>query len=298
MMHHLRRMIQQVLPYGCMLLCLTSCQNPPYPRGSLAALYPTGPRPILASAQVEGRRIATATMAGLGVPDVFFIHGSPGDWQAWATYLNDPQLADLGTRIAVDRPGYGGSSQNGVMPVLKQQAALLAQLMTANRQTIVVGHSLGGPLAAWLAIDYPDRVCGIVLLAASMAPEYEAPRWYNKAAALRPIQWLIPDEMMRSNFEIMPLQQELIKLDNVLPTLHRPVIALQGSKDELVDPRTVDHLAQHIAAPYLTVIRIPDVGHFIPWQKHQQVVDAIHAMAAQCRANNKLSSESSINLEQ
>jgi len=286
--------IRQALLSGGLLLCLTSCQNPPYPRGSLAALYPTGPRPTLATTQVEGRRIVMATMAGVGTPDVFFVHGSPGDWQAWATYLNDPGLADLGTRIAVDRPGFAGSKQagsmqaeskqGGVMPDLRQQAAVLGQLMPAHRQTIVVGHSLGGPLAAWLAIDHPEQVCGVVMLAGSMAPEYEAPRWYNKAATLRPLQWLIPDEMLRSNLEIMPLQQELIKLDGALPTLHRPVIALQGLKDELVDPRTANHLKQHIAAPYLTVIRIPDVGHFIPWQNHQQVVDAIHAMAGQCGA--------------
>jgi pimeloyl-ACP methyl ester carboxylesterase len=118
-----------------------------------------------------------------------------------------------------------------------------------------------------------------------MAPEYEAPRWYNKLAALRFMQGLIPDEMLLSNLEMMPLQQELTKLDRALPSLQRPVIALQGMKDDLVDPRSVNHLEQRIAARYLTVIRIPDVGHFIPWKKQPQVVEAIHTMAVACRAN-------------
>ena len=269
---------------GCVLLCLTACQNPPYPRGSLAQLYPEGPRPTLATVQVDGRTLEIATMAGVGSTDILFVHGSPGDWKAWAAYLNDPALVNLGARMAVDRPGYGGSKQGGVIPDLRQQADLLAKLLPPHRQSIVVGHSLGGPLAAWLAIDHPDQVCGVVMLAGSMAPEYESPRWYNTAATLKPIQWLIPDEMLRSNLEIMPLQQELIKLDAALPTLHRPIIALQGLKDELVDPRTADHLEQHVAPPYLTVIRIADVGHFIPWKKHQQVVEAIQTMAAQCQA--------------
>ena len=289
--------IWPALLYSYLLLCLTSCQNPPYPRGSLVELYPTGSRPTLTTTQVEGRSIETAIMAGHAAPDVFFIHGSPGDWKAWATYLNDPTLADLGSRIAVDRVGFGGSKKGGVIPDLRLQAALLAKLMPPHGQTIIVGHSLGGPLAAWLAIDHPDQVCGVVMLAGSMAPEYEALRWYNKVAAFRPLQWLIPDEMLHSNLEILSLQQELIKLDLALPSLHRPVIALQGLQDELVDPRTADHLEQHITAQYLRVIRIPDVGHFIPWQKHAQVVDAIHVMAAQCRANNILSSRTSINLE-
>ena len=268
---------------GYVAVSLSACQNPPYPRGSLAQLYPEGPRPTLTTVQVDGRSLETAMMVGTGATHVFFVHGSPGEWQAWATYLNDPQLANLGVRIAVDRPGFGGSMQGGVMPDLRQQAHLLARLLPSHGRSIVVGHSLGGPLAAWLAIDHPDRVCGVVMLAGSMAPEYEAPRWYNQAATLRPLQWMIPAEMLRSNLEIMPLQQQLTTLDGALPTLHRPIIALQGLKDELVDPRTAEHLTQHIAPQYLTVIRIADVGHFIPWKKHQQVVEAIQTMAAQCQ---------------
>jgi pimeloyl-ACP methyl ester carboxylesterase len=224
-------------------------------------------------------------MAGTGIPNVLFVHGSPGDWQAWATYLNDPALANLGTRIAVDRPGYGGSKAGGVMPDLRQQANLIAKLLPAHSQTIVVGHSLGGPLAAWLSIDHPAQVCGVVMLAGSVAPEYEAPRWYNTAAQYRVVQALIPSEMARSNLEIMPLQQELKKLDRAWGSLRRPIIALQGVTDELVDPRTADHLTQHVAPQYLTVIRIPDVGHFIPWKKQPLVDQAILRMAAQCRAN-------------
>ncbi len=280
--------LRRVILCGCLTLCLSACQNPPYPRGTLEQLYPVGPRPQLATVQVDGRTLATATMpaaAGTSAaPAVLFVHGSPGDWQAWATYLNDPALANLGTRIAVDRPGYGGSAQAGVMPNLREQANVLAKLLPPHTQTIVVGHSLGGPLAAWLAIDHPDQVCGVVTLAGSMAPEYEAPRWYNRAAAIYPLRWFIPDEMQRSNLEIMPLQHELITLDAAWHGLKRPMIALQGAKDELVDPRTADHLVQHVPAQYLTVIHIPDVGHFIPWKKHALVVQAIQTMAAQCRA--------------
>lgn len=282
------RMKGQVILSGCLLLCLSACQNPPYPQGSMAELYPEGAQPKLTTMQISGRSLETASMAGTGTPDVFFVHGSPGDWKAWASYLNDPALADLGRLIAVDRPGYGGSKQGGVIPDLRHQANLLAQLLPPHGQNIVVGHSLGGPLAMWLAIDHPQQVCGVVILAGSMAPEYEAPRWYNKVAAQRFIQWLIPDNMRRSNLEMMPLQQELTQLDRALPRLHRPVIALQGMKDELVDPRSAHHLEQRIPARDLTVIRIPDVGHFIPWKKHPQVVEAIHAMAVKCRASSSL----------
>src|SRR3546814_16092495 len=55
-------------------------------------------------------------------------------------------------------------------------------LLGNGAPAIVVGHSLGGPIAAKLAMDYPDRVRGLLLLAPSVAPALEAPRWYQRLA--------------------------------------------------------------------------------------------------------------------
>src|SRR3546814_18455192 len=65
-------------------------------------------------------------------------------------------------------------------------------LLGNGAPAIVVGHSLGGPIAAKLAMDYPDRVRGLLLLAPSVAPALEAPRWYQRLATWRVVQWLLP----------------------------------------------------------------------------------------------------------
>ena len=258
------------------LLALTACSNPPYPRGGVEALFPVPPRPELVSQTVDGRVLNYARMPGKPtMAPTLFVHGSPGDWKAWARYLDAPALANRGPLIAIDRPGFGKSGPGSVVPDLRAQAELIAALIPPGPPAVLVGHSLGGPLIAWIALDHPEKVCGVVMVAGSVAPDLEAPRWYNRVASSGLARWIIPDELLWSNNEITPLQRELRRLDAEWPRLQRPVIAIQGMRDELVDPRTVDYLEQRALKRWLRVIRVPDQGHFVLWKQPQTVIDAV-----------------------
>ena len=81
--------------------------------------------------------------------------------------------------------------------------------------------------------------------------------------------------MRRTNQEMMVLQAELEKLDAALPGLRRPIIAMQGDQDPLVDPRTADYLAQRAPRQWLQVNRLPGKDHFFLWTEPQCVVDQI-----------------------
>ena len=264
-------------------LLFAACSNPPYPRGDLEKLYPKAPRPALDEIVSGGRTLHFAEMPGSGHRPLLFIHGSPGDWQAWARYLDAPALAAYNPRIAVDRPGYGGSGAGEVVPDLRAQAHLLAALIPPGQPAIVVGHSLGGPLVGWLLLDHPDKVCGGVMVAGSIAPALEAPRWYNRLAQTWLAHWLAPAEMLWSNREILALQGELQKLDSEWPRLQRPLVMVQGERDELVDPRTADYAEQRIPKAWLTVHRVAQQGHFVIWNQPQTVIDAINSLP--CPAN-------------
>lgn len=257
---------------------LVACSNPPYPRGDIETLYPQPPRPVLSDVSVQGRTLRLARMEGSGATPILFIHGSPGDWQAWAHYLDTPELAGYGPLLSVDRPGFGGSGPGNVMTDLRAQAALLAALIPPGKPAVVVGHSLGGPLVGWLALDHPDKVCGGVLVAGSIAPALEAPRWYNRLAQTWLAAWLAPDELMWSNLEILALQAELRKLDAEWPRLQRPLVVVQGERDELVDPRTADYAEQRLPAAMRRVQRVVGQGHFVLWDQPSVVTDAINSL--------------------
>lgn len=262
---------------------LAGCGNPPYPRGTVDSLFPTGQHPVFSTKQVLDRTLNIARVDNAPItlnkgPVLLFVHGSPGDWKAWSYYLRAPELAGFATRLAVDRPGFGGSRADGVMPNLREQAALLTELIPPGKKAIVVGHSLGGPLVAWMAIDAPDRVCGAVSIAGSLSSLYEAPRWYNQLADWALVSWAIPAEMIQSNHEMMPLEGELAKLEPFLVKLQVPLIVMQGGKDSLVDPRTADEVEKHMSKTWVTVQRLPLENHFVLWEKPQLVVDAIRSL--------------------
>jgi pimeloyl-ACP methyl ester carboxylesterase len=268
---------------GAAVLALAACSGGPYPQGDVQTLFPEPPRPLDASYQVDDRSLHYVEMPGATQTRILFIHGSPGSWEAWATYLRDPALRRLGTLIAPDRAGFGASA-GAVVTDLATQGRLLAPLLgDGEASTIVVGHSLGGPIAAQLALDYPHQVSAAVLIAPSIAPEYERPRWYNRITATWLARWLLPDELVRSNDEMMPLSEELQALMPRWSALQVPTIVIQGERDRLVDPRTADFAERILPARWTRIERLADAGHFVLWKQPQIVVDAIESAHRQAQ---------------
>jgi pimeloyl-ACP methyl ester carboxylesterase len=111
-------------------------------------------------------------------PPIVLIHGA-------GCNLEDMRLA-LGERLAarhrvilIDRPGMGWSTRsdkNGNSPAY--QAAMLRDVLDRLevKRAVIVGHSWGAALAARFALDFPDRVAALVLLA---PPLYPIPRRAN-----------------------------------------------------------------------------------------------------------------------
>jgi pimeloyl-ACP methyl ester carboxylesterase len=101
-------------------------------------------------------------MSPLHRDPVLFLHGQPGSARDW-----DRVIALVGSRaptLAIDRPGW----RRGTPPsdLAGNSTAALEALDAAGAQrAIVVGHSLGGAVAAWLAAEHPERVSRLVLAA-------------------------------------------------------------------------------------------------------------------------------------
>lgn len=268
---------------------VTACGKPPYPRGSAGQLFAGSTLPTMSQQIVQGQSINMAsvpstTKAGEkgGVPGsnkiLLFVHGSPGDWKAWSYYLKTPELAGFANRIAVDRPGFGDSGRGVVVTDLQQQARLIAELIPKGQQAIVVGHSLGGPIAVWMAINTPDKVCGVISIAGSLSSRYEKPRWYNLLADSALLRWVVPAEMIWSNQEMMSLSGELGKLETAASQLHVPITLIQGSKDSLVDPKTLDEFEKFAPTAWLKTKNLLNETHFVLWKKPAIIVDAIKDM--------------------
>lgn len=96
-------------------------------------------------------------------PDpVLLLHGQPGNANDWS--LVRAAIDGRAPTLAIDRPGWDGRSDPRDLAG-NARVALTALDQQGVERAVVVGHSLGAAIAAWLAAEYPDRVSGLVLAA-------------------------------------------------------------------------------------------------------------------------------------
>lgn len=204
-------------------------------------------------------------------PRILLIHGSPGGWNGYLDYMRQPALLERADLIAVDRPGYGASNAGQALSNLKAQAAMLGPLLehlAASGPVLVVGHSYGGPVAVRLAIDFPEAVAGLVLVAASVDPELEEWRWFNRVADWTPVQWLLPAAWNVSNAEIKPLRDDLLEMQSAWAGIRQPVAIVHGGEDSLVPIGNADFARRMLVASADIAEHIyPDENHFILWER-------------------------------
>jgi len=86
----------------------------------------------------------------------------------------------------MDRPGHGHSERPDkaeTLAVQAEQAAGVLRALAPGEPAIVVGHSFGGAVSLRLALDHPELVAGLVLLA-PVSHDWGGggAAWYNKYA--------------------------------------------------------------------------------------------------------------------
>jgi pimeloyl-ACP methyl ester carboxylesterase len=210
------------------------------------------------------------------LPPVIFLHGTPGSAHDWAWFLKN--AADKYTLVAVDRPGFGSMDKDA--PRLQNDrealAVVLAHYADGGQKPVVVGHSLGGGLAARLAADYPDKVGGLVLVGASLDPALERILAVQRLFATPPLSHLLTFSLRNSNIELLQYIDFLNDLRPRLPRITCPVTVLHSRDDRLVPYANVDYIRKNFtsAAP-LNIMRLESGGHFLNKTRAGTVLDAL-----------------------
>ena len=136
---------------------------------------------------IDGMKVHYIDRAGASedAPVLVFLHGASGNLRD-ADFVFGEALAGKARLIMFDRPGHGWSERKD--PSLSspvRQAEHVVKLLDhfGISKAFFFGHSWGGALALTLAVDFPERVQGLILSAPVAYPWPGGINWYYPIAA-------------------------------------------------------------------------------------------------------------------
>ncbi len=206
-----------------------------------------------------------------GAP-VLLLHGFGGDLNNWL--FNIDALAAKHPVIALDLPGHGQSDVKLPGASLDALAGFVARVLDQLdvERVHVVGHSMGGAIAAQMAQDHPARVASVALLcSAGLGDEIDGDyiRGFIDAAGRRELKPVVEKLFADPSLVTRQLLDDLLKykrLDGVGDVLHRLSAGLFDQGRQAQQPgRSLDAKAM----PTLVV-----------WGEADRIVPAAHAKHA------------------
>lgn len=190
---------------------------------------------------------------GEGLP-IVASHGVGSDttvWEALAADLSTDHLI-----AAWDQPGHGASAAlddpTGYGPGLAYDS--LVRVAAPYERVVLLGHSLGGYLSARYAIDHPERVAALILIATG--PGFRSPdareKWNNDVRRMA--------EKQGRPETLVGLHEDAHVMDH-LGEIACPTLVIVGSEDAAFLGAT-DYIERKI--PGSERVTIADAGHMVP----------------------------------
>jgi pimeloyl-ACP methyl ester carboxylesterase len=255
-------------------------------------------------------------------PPVVLIHGASSNLKAMQLPLGE-MLAGKHRVILIDRPGHGWSTrmrEADSTPAIQSKMIDEALKKLGVGPAIFVVHSWAGALGARMAMDYPARVAGLVMLAPVLYPWTGGVGWYNDVVTTPvvgpllaytitlPLGTFLTAPGARAAFlpQIMP---ENFVGDTATPLLLRPREFLANARDLVTLKAAVAEQAPRYGAikvpvvviagdadktvsptihsrpfaaavPGVKLIMLPGVGHIVQNAAPELVISEIDAMIA------------------
>jgi 3-oxoadipate enol-lactonase len=243
-----------------------------------ARLVSIGGHKIQVLSHGEGRRHFTC------------LHGLVDTLDIWKRL--SPALETRGRVTRIDQRGHGRSSAPRGPYTRSQLAADVIGVLDAEGidRTILVGHSMGGIVSMQTALDYPDRIAGLVLIGTTSECREKIAGWYERIAIAGErdgnagLGRAIYGE--RSSKEILGDAQGIAEVTRMLKSLYRdpltprlgeiqcPALMAVGEKDPM-GPKASEIVHDAMPAGRAELLRIPEKGHWLQLEAVESLVAAL-----------------------
>lgn len=222
---------------------------------------------------------------------IIAIPGTPSRPHMWTRFMRlAPDDLDIS---AVNRAGYGGPMYGDERrtPVLSfdDQIAAIAPLIEKDeRPAVVVGVSYGGALALKAALDFPDRVKGVVTVAALVTEPRGWVLGVLPAAEWPGIRSILPAYLHNARAEVQGRRAQIADVFGRLNELEAPVTIMHGDFDWLVAEQDAAYL-RSCFAPDQDVVYQPVAGgtHYLELLNPRTVYAAVRDVIARAEARTR-----------
>ncbi len=209
-----------------------------------------------------------------------FLHGFGGQAKQWVYQL---QKFSLDNRvIALDLRGHGLSDKPASgydMPRIQQDLAVALDTLKVDGKLVLVGHSFGGAIASEYALDHPERIEGLILMAT--AGEFKLNPFFRLGLHL-PV-WLLRliGPFTRSWLSAPPHALKPFYHTNLskwtgwdkFANLQVPTLVLRGHRDLVFERPLFEKVARSIPGAEDVDIRVS--GHMVMLERREAVNRAI-----------------------
>ena len=230
---------------------------------------PKPPVPVSRTFRSGKHKIAYET-TGTGAP-LLLVHGLSGSGRWWRNNL--VALSEVYTCHVLELVGYGANRAFRPLRLPDAAEAIAAFIATElpEGRAHVIGHSMGGQIASYLAAKHPERVDKLVLAAASGLVRSDLVRMALRlpiAGHYSPLDFLptLAVDALRAG----PLNLFLSTLDvlgsdttETLKQITAPTLLVFGDRDNLVPPASGKAMNALIHGSRLEMIE--GAGHVLMW---------------------------------
>ena len=267
----------------------------------------------------EGEKLHVRRLGRSSANSVMLVHGASANGREFLTNLA-PALASQFNLLIPDRLGAGHSTRPSNGHELAVQAKAMAHVLerSAEAPVVLVGHSFGGAVSLRIALDYPDLVKGVVLLAPASHPWSGKTGLPNRLAAnpfhgpafsrIAPIAGPLlaangiqnvfapepaPDDYQQNlglpllfrprNFranaqDMSAANAEFKRQSERYGEITKPIIIYSPAKDHVLSPK-LHARALSKALPHAEIVKIPDAGH-MPHHFHvEKIVESVKKLS-------------------